>query len=91
MYFPVLKTLLENPEKLIVFDEIKCFPTKIKCDFLVESSNINLTVYLAIIKRNNDSIICYPVSFLVDKYRRFSELKLEEIKIKDIIISNKIN
>lgn len=48
--------------------------TSIKFSFLLNSNKISIIVYLAIKKINENSIICVPVSFLVDRYQKFEKI-----------------
>lgn len=85
-YFPTLKTILETSKTLIEFDPTKCIPTKVEADFFIYSEEIKVIVFLAIreINSKDNTIICCPVSFLVDRINKFQKDKQKHIKIKTL-------
>lgn len=88
-YFPVLKTLLENVDIVLKYDLNVIWNSKIKFSFLLKTDKVSILVYLAVKEISKNKKICVPVSLLVDRNDRFSKMKLEEIKIKEINIIKK--
>lgn len=88
-YFPVLRTLLENTDTALKYDINVIWNSKIKFSFLLRTEKITILVYLAVKEIKNNKKICVPVSLLVDRDNRFSKMKLEELKIKEITIIKK--
>ena len=88
-YFPVLRTLLENTDTALKYDINVIWNSKIKFSFLLRTEKITILVYLAVKEIKNNKKICVPVSLLVDRDNRFSKMKLEELKIKEISIIKK--
>ena len=62
-YFPCLNFLLNNVEKVVEFDSTKCIPTKLDATFLLNTSKISVSIYLAIKSIKNNEYNCVPVSF----------------------------
>lgn len=86
-YFGTLRTLLDNASFILKYNTNAIPQTSIKFSFLLNSNKISIIVYLAIKKINENSIICVPVSFLVDRYQKFEKIGLEKISVihKEII------
>lgn len=74
-FFPTIETVLNFTTFIIEFDPLKCIPTKLDCSFLLKSEKINVTVYLGIREQNDKEkeMICFPVTFLVDRVNQFKE------------------
>lgn len=87
-YFPTLKTILDTSEVIIEFDPTKCIPTKIEADFFIYSNKIKVIIFLAIRKTSiqDKKIICYPVSFLVDRVDKFQKEKQKHLNVSTIKI-----
>ena len=88
-YFPVLKTLLENVDTALKYDINVIWNSKIEFSFLLRTDKVAILVYLAVKEISKNKKICVPVSLLVDRNDRFSKMKLEELKIKEINITKK--
>ena len=80
-YFPVLKTLLENADTALKYDLNVIWNSKIEFSFLLRTEKISVIVYLAVKEIKGNKKICVPVSLLVDRNKRFSKMKLKELKI----------
>ena len=63
--------------------------SKIEFSFLLRTDKVAILVYLAVKEISKNKKICVPVSLLVDRNDRFSKMKLQEIKIKEIDITKK--
>lgn len=85
----MLRTLLENTDTVLKYDINVIWNSKIKFSFLLRTEKITILVYLAVKEIKNNKKICVPVSLLVDRDNRFSKMKLEELKIKEITIIKK--
>lgn len=83
-FFPTLKTLINNTSTVLEYNINTIFNSKIKFSFLLNSNKINVIVYLAIKEIKENTRICIPVSFLVDRVDKFRNLNLKEIKITSI-------
>ncbi|MGL5639400.1 MAG: PBECR4 domain-containing protein [Cetobacterium sp.] len=85
-YFPTLQTILDTSRTIIKFDSTKCIPTKIEADFFIYSEDIKVIVFLAIreINSKDNTIVCCPVSFLVDRTDKFQKDKQKHIKIETL-------
>lgn len=86
MYFPVLKTLLENTTYVLKYDLNVIFNSKIEFSFLLRSDKIRILVYLAVKEIRGNRKICVPVSLLVDRNNRFINMKMKELKINSLQI-----
>lgn len=47
-FFPSVETIINYPEVVIDFNPLLCIPTRLKCDFLLKTEEIKVTVYLGI-------------------------------------------
>lgn len=88
-YFPTLKTLLENTTSVLRYDLNVIWNSKIEFSFLLHSNKITILVYLAVKEIRDNTRVCVPVSFLVDRNDRFSKMNLENLKIKSLSIIKK--
>lgn len=80
-YFPCLNFLLNNVEKVIEFDSTKCIPTKLDATFLLNTSKISVSIYLAIKSIKNNEYNCVSVSFFVDRINQYQINKQKEYKV----------
>ena len=87
-FFPVLRTLLDNPTYVLKYNPNVSLISKINFTFLITSDKISILVFLAVKKIDQSKKICYPVTFLVDRVNKFAQAKMEQV---DIIYSNIIS
>ena len=80
-YFPCLNFLLNNVGKVICFDSTKCIPTKLEATFLLNTSKISVSIYLAIKSIKSNVYNCVPVSFFVDRINQYQIDKQKEYKV----------
>ena len=86
IYFPTLKTLLENVDTALKYDLNVIWNSKIEFSFLLKTDKISILVYLAVKEIKNNKKICVPVSLLVDRNDRFSKMNLKKLSITQKII-----
>lgn len=89
-YFGTLRTLLNNAEFVFKYDVKAISQTSIEFSFLLNSTKISVVIYLAIKEVNSKEIIYVPVSFLVDRYKKFQKIKLEKLQVINREIIKKI-
>lgn len=89
VYFPLLKTLLENTDTALEYNINSIFNTKIKFSFLLKTNKISVIVYLAVREISRNKKICVPVSFLVDRNDRFSKMNLKKLNIIEKTIESR--
>lgn len=80
-YFGILRTLLDNASFVFKYNVKAISQTSIEFSFLLNSTKISVVIYLAIKETNKEETIYVPVSFLVDRYKKFEKMELEKIKI----------
>ena len=80
-YFPCLNFLLNNVDKVVEFDSTKCIPTKLDATFLLNTSKISVSIYLAIKSIKNNEYNCVPISFFVDRINQYQINKQKEYKV----------
>lgn len=80
-YFGTLRTLLDNASFVLKYDVKAISQTSIEFSFLLNSTEISVIIYLAIKEITKKETIYVPVSFLVDRYKKFEKMELEKIKI----------
>ena len=80
-YFPCLNFLLNNVDKVVEFDSTKCIPTKLDATFLLNTSKISVSIYLAIKSIKNNEYNCVPISFFVDRINQYQINRQKEYKV----------
>lgn len=80
-YFGTLRTILDNASFIFKYDVNAISQTSIEFSFLLNSTKLSVVIYLAIKEIKKKEIIYVPVSFLVDRYKKFEKMELEKINI----------
>lgn len=91
-HFPAIDSIIKNASIILDFDPLKVKPiSKIQADFLVYSEEVKIVIYLAVrsVKDSEKLYDCYPISFIIDKYKRFESADFKKREVQRIIIDKK--
>lgn len=85
-FFPCIHFLLNNADCVIEYNPLKSIPTKLKADLFINSTQVQIILYLAIKKIDKDCISYVPTSIIVDRVNKYKgeKQKISNIEIKKI-------